>query len=104
MRYDASFNITSVAPFPPPEMSSDSLINYAINTDTGALEYVERFEAGGVGPRQFSINKAGDLLAVGLQKSSLVAFITRDVESGNFGIVAQILSLPGSVTSIIFDE
>lgn len=44
--------------------------------------------AGGSFPRQFSLNKSGDLVAVGLQNSGRVVVYPRDVASGKIGDVA----------------
>ncbi|KAL9580480.1 MAG: hypothetical protein Q9203_006281, partial [Teloschistes exilis] len=41
--------------------------------------------AGGSFPRQFSLNKIGDLVAVGLQNSGRVVVYSRDVASGKIG-------------------
>lgn len=60
-----------------------------------------------------SMNKAGTLVAVALQRSARVAIVTRDTKTGLFGeFVADIQigtfedasSVDGQVTSVIWDE
>ena len=59
--------------------------------------------AGGLFPRHFSLNRAGNLVAVGLQLSGKVAIIARDVETGKMGeIMAEVEGL-GEVTCVIWD-
>ncbi|PSN75514.1 putative isomerase YbhE [Corynespora cassiicola Philippines] len=60
---------------------SDSLSTFSINDD-GTLELVQVANSGGWSPRQFSINKAGDMLAVGHQGNNSVIIWKRDVQSG----------------------
>jgi 6-phosphogluconolactonase (cycloisomerase 2 family) len=55
-------------------------------------------------PRQFSINKAGDLVTVGLQSDSRVVVIKRDVESGLLKQFIANATVAGEVTAVIFDE
>lgn len=63
---------------------SDSLATYEINAN-GTLTFKQLWAAGGLFPRQFSINKAGDMVAVGLQESCRVVILARDVDSGLLG-------------------
>jgi 6-phosphogluconolactonase (cycloisomerase 2 family) len=62
----------------------DSLVTYTINQN-GSLSLLEATNAYGWYARTFSINGAGDLLAVGGQASSTVAIISRDPSSGRLG-------------------
>ncbi|KAL8660067.1 MAG: hypothetical protein Q9202_006833 [Teloschistes flavicans] len=61
--------------------------------------------AGGSFPRQFSLNKAGDRVAVGLQNSARVVVFGRDVASGEVGgeAVADYEAV-GQVTSVVWEE
>ncbi len=60
--------------------------------------------AGGLHPRHISANKAGDLLAVGLQFSNKVVINHRDLTTGRItGPVAEI-DVPGNVTCVVWDE
>lgn len=62
------------------------------------------FEAGGRSPRHFSVNKAGTLIAVGLQSDGRVVVIDRDVSTGALkGFIASV-SIPGEIVAVIFDE
>lgn len=65
--------------------------------------------SGGWSPRQFSINKAGDKLAVGHENNSTVVIWKRDVQSGKIiaedegGKIGQV-TLTGKVVATIWDE
>ena len=81
---------------------------FAIQKD-GSLKLVQLAPSGGWSPRQFSINKAGDLLAIGHQNNNSVVVWKRDIASGKIvleaegGKVAQV-TLSGAVVATIFDE
>lgn len=62
----------------------DSLITYTINP-SGSLSVLEAANSHGWYARTFSINNAGDLLAVGGQTSSTVSIIARDPLTGRLG-------------------
>lgn len=87
---------------------SDTLSTWAINED-GTMELVQNFPSGGYLPRQFSINKAGDMIAVGHQVNQTVIIWQRDVESGRIlseaegGKLGEV-TLTGPVVSTIWDE
>ncbi|OHW91224.1 putative lactonase [Colletotrichum incanum] len=87
---------------------SDTMSTFAIKED-GTLELVQLAPSGGWSPRQFSINKAGDLIAVGHQNNRTVVIWKRDLESGKIiteaegGKVGQV-TLTGAVVATIFDE
>lgn len=87
---------------------SDTLSTWAINED-GTLEFVQNAPSGGYLPRQFSINKAGDMIAVGHQVNQTVVIWKRDVETGKIlteeegGKLGETL-LTGPVVSTIWDE
>lgn len=68
----------------------DSLITYTINQN-GSLSVLEATNSHGWYARTFSINNAGDLLAVGGQASSTVSIIARDTSTGRLGdLVARV--------------
>ena len=69
----------------------DSLATYSIGS-AGALTFVESTNAHGWYPRTFSINKAGDLVAVAGQTSANVAAVARDPSTGKLG--ALMASIP----------
>ncbi|KXH50095.1 YkgB [Colletotrichum salicis] len=87
---------------------SDTMSTFAIKDD-GSLELVQLAPSGGWSPRQFSINKAGDLIAVGHQNNRTVVIWKRDLVSGKIiteaegGKVGQV-TLTGAVVATIFDE
>jgi 6-phosphogluconolactonase (cycloisomerase 2 family) len=62
----------------------DSLITYTINPN-GSLSDLQATNSHGWYARTFSINKVGDLLAVGGQASSTVSIISRDPSTGRLG-------------------
>jgi 6-phosphogluconolactonase (cycloisomerase 2 family) len=70
---------------------------------------VQLAPAGGWQPRQFSFNKAGDKIAVGLQTNRTVVIWKRDLKSGKIiseeegGKLGQV-QLTGSVVATIWDE
>ncbi|KAF2841654.1 YkgB protein [Patellaria atrata CBS 101060] len=84
--------------------ASDSMTVYEISPRTGNLTFQQQFPAGGSFPRQFALNKAGDLVAVGLQNSGLVAVLSRNRRTGLFD--RQVASVPvaGQVTCVVWDE
>lgn len=87
---------------------SDTLTTWTINED-GTLTFLQSAPSGGWLPRQFSLNKAGDLLAVGHQTNNTVVIWKRDLETGliiteeDGGQVGKVV-LSGPVISTIWDE
>ncbi|CAK7245641.1 MAG: hypothetical protein STHCBS139747_007225 [Sporothrix thermara] len=103
-RSDAAFTIPSFDPENSTQIVSDSVTSFSVDHATGRLARVQLFPAGGQIPRQFTINKAGTLLGVGLQGSGRVVFINRDVHSGKLTDFAGEVAIAGEVTSVVFDE
>lgn len=87
---------------------SDTMSTFVIQAD-GSLELIQLAPSGGWSPRQFSVNKAGDLVAIGHQNNQTVVVWKRDVASGKIvpeaegGKIAEV-TLAGAVVSTIFDE
>ena len=78
---------------------------FAISPIDGTLTFLQLFPAGGSYPRQFALNKAGNLAAVGLQMTGSVAILQRDAATGLFE--EEVASLPignGMVTCVVWDE
>ncbi|KAI0159988.1 putative isomerase YbhE [Hypoxylon sp. FL1284] len=77
---------------------NDSMATYAIDPHTGDISWIEATPAHSWFPRTFSINKAGDLVAIGGQTSSNVAIVARDPASGKLGdLVANLqVATPGT--------
>lgn len=98
-RNDASFNTTAGI--------SDSLASFAIGADAG-LTFKGLVAAGGLSPRHFSFNKAGNLIAVSLNFSARTVILGRDVVTGVIGgIIASVSigSLPDAgPTCTVWDE
>lgn len=84
-------------------MPSDSLEVWAIDNITGNLTFKGLAAAGGQVPRQFSLNKAGTLIAVALQNTG-VAVITRDPTDGSYVEIVAVAELPDEVNCVIWDE
>ncbi|TDZ13451.1 putative 6-phosphogluconolactonase [Colletotrichum spinosum] len=85
-------------------ITSDALATFAIDHSTGHLNFTQLFPSGGRIPRQFSINKAGDQVAVGLQSDGRVVIIDRDVETGLLKEFIANISIAGEVVCVIYDE
>lgn len=104
-RNDTSFSIPNPSdPSSTTTIESDSLFTYSVDHSSGELALVEQSPAGGNTPRQFSINKAGDLLAVGLQNDGRVVIISRDVTTGLLGDIVAAVDVAGQVVCVIWDE
>ncbi|KAK4960826.1 hypothetical protein LTR66_012854 [Elasticomyces elasticus] len=82
---------------------SDSLATFALNCD-GSLAFRQLWPAGGSYPRHFSMNSHGDLVAVGLQQSSSVVVLARDVATGLIGNAVAEVEVEGQVTCVVWDE
>ena len=78
---------------------SDSLATFALNYD-GTLTYKQLWPAGGSFPRHFSMNLAGDLVAVGLQMSSRVVILSRNITTGLLGNAVAESDVDGQVTCV----
>jgi 6-phosphogluconolactonase (cycloisomerase 2 family) len=98
------FQITNFDPTNSTKIPSDTLHSWAIDHDTGKLDLKQISPAGGSFPRQFSVNKAGDMVAVGLQMDGRVVVIERNVVDGTFGDFVASVDVDGQVTSVIWDE
>ncbi|KAI1265707.1 putative isomerase YbhE [Xylariaceae sp. FL1019] len=103
-RWEYSMNITNFDPNNSTMIRSDPIINYAIDNHTGSLKKLQEVPAGGAGPRHFSLNADGNLLAVGLQGDGRVAIIERDVQTGMLGDFVATVDVPGEVNTVIFNE
>ncbi|KAF4587203.1 3-carboxymuconate cyclase [Ophiocordyceps camponoti-floridani] len=82
---------------------SDPIISFKLDSSTGNLTDPQEVPAGGRFPRQFSMNAAGTLLAVALQKDERVVLIPRDPVTGKLGDrPVAFARVSGEVTSVIF--
>ncbi|KAF2852892.1 putative isomerase YbhE [Plenodomus tracheiphilus IPT5] len=87
---------------------SDTLSVFAINAN-GTLKPVQQAPSGGYSPRQFSINKVGDKIAVGHQNNNTVVVWKRDIDSGKIVSEADggklgVATLSGAVVFTQWDE
>lgn len=83
-----------------------SLASFCLHDDGTLLEpEITISEKIGAGyPRHFSLNKAGSLVAVGLQYLQEALILPRNVSSGEIGSVAVAnITVPGNVTNIMWD-
>ncbi|XEV05938.1 hypothetical protein FSHL1_011225 [Fusarium sambucinum] len=85
-------------------ITSDSLVSFSIDGETGHLALQQDIACGGRFPRHFTINKAGTLVAVALQYDSRVVILERDVKTGMIGDFVAYAELEGEVTAVIFYE
>ena len=102
-RNDSSFQIENFDPTNSTQEVSDSISTFAINPNA-TLTHVQLSPAGGRYPRQFQLNRAGDVLAVGLQLSSRVVLISRDVSTGLLGEPVAATEVDGQVTCVTWNE
>lgn len=94
--------------FPP----NDSMVVLDRAPKDGAVSLRKTSSAYGKVPRTFSINRAGDLVAIGNQASATVAIVRRDRKTGELGEQVAVLQVgePGKVgsaeglSSVIWDE
>ncbi|THY51912.1 3-carboxy-cis,cis-mucoante lactonizing enzyme, partial [Aureobasidium pullulans] len=83
-RNNTSFQIPSPNPHNTTSIPSDSLSTFSLQKD-GTLKHIQLWPSGGMFPRHFSLNKFGDLLAVGMQYDRSVVVFERDVALGTVG-------------------
>jgi 6-phosphogluconolactonase (cycloisomerase 2 family) len=103
-RQENAFNIPPFDSSSQATIPSDTLVVFSIDPATAGLTFVQKTAAGGRGPRHFTTNKAGNLVAVGLQADSRVVVIERDVATGKLGKFLAAATVEGDVTTVIFDE
>jgi 6-phosphogluconolactonase (cycloisomerase 2 family) len=84
-------------------VSSDSITTFSLST-SGKLGFVQAWPTYGLFPRHFSLNSAGNLLAVGNQNSANVVVLKRDVATGLIGDVLAEAEVEGMVTSVVFRQ
>ncbi|WPH00863.1 putative isomerase YbhE [Acrodontium crateriforme] len=82
---------------------SDSISTFQFQND-GKLSFVQLAPAGGSFPRHFSINKACDLIVIGLQNDNNVVVMQRAIDTGLIGNTVASLGVSGNPTCVIFDE
>ncbi|KAK0115651.1 hypothetical protein ONS95_000079 [Cadophora gregata] len=90
---------------------NDSIATFSLST-TGVMAFLDIISSGGTYPRTFSINNAGDLMAIGDQTTANVVVVRRDPVTGRLG--PQVASLRVGVTgnaenddglsSVLWDE
>ncbi|KAH0361196.1 3-carboxy-cis,cis-mucoante lactonizing enzyme, partial [Aureobasidium melanogenum] len=102
-RNNTSFSIPNPSPHNTTSIPSDSLSTFALQKD-GSLKHIQLWPAGGMFPRHFSLNKWGDLLAVGLQYDKSVVVFERDVALGTVGKPVARWVGGGNVTCVVWDE
>ncbi|MCJ1309274.1 hypothetical protein MMC25_002933 [Agyrium rufum] len=83
--------------------TSDSMSVFSLDSN-GDFVFQQLSPAGGSFPRDFTINKAGNLVAVGLQYSNEVAIITRSEDNGSLQQIVAKITVPQNVTCVVWDE
>jgi 6-phosphogluconolactonase (cycloisomerase 2 family) len=76
---------------------------WAIDKATGKLSFRQLTASGGTVPRQFSLNKAGTLAAVGLEGDGRVVVVKRNSD-GTYGEFVAHIAVPGQVSSVVWHE
>jgi len=103
-RRDLSFNPSTRPISYPIPSDSISTWTFAKGRSDGALDFLELFPAGGSYPRMFSLNRAGNLVAVGLQQSGRVVVMERDTETGRWRRQVAEIEVEGQITCVVWDE
>ncbi|KAF7560606.1 hypothetical protein G7046_g3535 [Stylonectria norvegica] len=103
-RGENSLTIPSFDPASTATIVSDPILTFSIDEATGGLTLVQETACGGKFPRQFSVNKAGTLVAVGMQHDARVVVIERDVATGLLGKFVAHADIAGEVTAVVFNE
>ena len=86
---------------------TDSIASFAISKEDGTLTKKGLVSAHGSFPRQFALNRAGDLLAVGLQNTGSVVILKKDATSQLFTEKVASIQLPKGLdipVCIVWDE
>jgi len=102
-RNDSSFQIENYNPRNQTLEPSDSLATYRLRSN-GKLSFVQLAPAGGIYPRNFAFNKAGDRVAVPMQTSERLVVLERNATSGRIGSAVADLPIEGELTAVIWDE
>jgi hypothetical protein len=87
---------------------SDSLFTLNISLTNSTPSIVQRFPAGGISPRSFSLKKNGKMVVVALNTSNRLLVIAKNVTTGlvmwGAGLDLEIGDKPGLVMSAVWDE
>ncbi|KAJ9665922.1 hypothetical protein H2201_004046 [Coniosporium apollinis] len=102
-RLDRTFKIPNFDPNNSTAEPSDSLANFIPQAD-GTLLFTQIWPAGGLHPRHFSFNKAGDLIAVALQLSNRVVIHERNVTTGYIQWPVAANAVGEQPTTVVWDE
>ncbi|KAK5952475.1 hypothetical protein OHC33_006518 [Knufia fluminis] len=102
-RNDSSITVPNLDPANSTQIQSDTISTFALNED-GTLKFVQLAPAYGSFPRHFSTNAIGNLVAVGLQESSEVVILSRDITTGLIGEPVASIGIEGQITCVLFNE
>ena len=83
-RNDTAFSLPNPDPKNSTAIPSDSLAVYSLAAN-GSATFLQLWPAGGSYARSISMNRKGNLLAVGLQQDGRIAVLRRDVKTGLLG-------------------
>ena len=103
-RGEGVFSIANFDPQNSTKVPSDPLFSYLIDHETGKISLTGSYPAGGMIPRQFTMNRAGTLVGVGLQDDGRVAIIGRDPLTGELGDIIAHADVADRITSVFFHE
>ena len=84
LRNDSYYRIPSPIDFTT-TIPADSLLTFALAPQPGSPRLISATAAGGSFPRHFSLNAAGDRVAVAVQTNGWVGVFERDVRTGEMG-------------------
>lgn len=85
-------------------LPSDSLSTFRLEKSNGTLAFVQLWPSGGMFPRHFALNAAGNLVAVGNQISQNIVILARDVAIGLIGEPLARVTVDGNTTCIVFEK
>lgn len=104
-RNATAFTIANPDPKNATQVPSDTMATFKIDPRDGTFTFQALSPAGGSFPRMFSVNRRGNLVAVGLQDSGRVVVFHRCMETGRLGdkVLADVEGL-GEVTSIVWAD
>ncbi|CZT08726.1 uncharacterized protein RAG0_13734 [Rhynchosporium agropyri] len=95
-----SLNATSIA---------DTLATFSLDPQSGVPMLLKLSSAGGLGPRSFAINNAGDRVAVALNGQNRIVILKRDVQTGIIdeqlgSLDLDIRAASGLLSSVVWAE
>jgi 6-phosphogluconolactonase len=75
----------------------DSIVIYAVDSDTGKLTYVDNEPAGGEHPRNFCMDSQGEFVWVANRDTDKVVVFRRDAKTGKLSATGNEIKIPAAV-------